>query len=328
MKNYPKKKFFSEPTKAEIKKLNLTSADSNLVEIIENLEGNQGLIIETRLVPESYQNPRKFLKHGPEVKIPRIHRLEDGSVPVPVKLREETFNKIPKKAIAKYSTKPFFGPDLKTRNFFLDQSLEGARILSYSHHAFPHQSGDDCLIEVHPYDIAETIAIEGATVPVVVPSRRKNVPKYEFNLISVPVINNENKFAIVNSLSTEGYGEKAKQYSFAYKYLEDKESSHQYNWYAHGIAAYWKVAEIYWERHKNIIPLEMNPFAIPTQFTVDFYKNLINKVLMRDESIIARDRLRKPNKADINIMLWGLVNKHGHDKTFFATEKLRNYNWS
>lgn len=326
MPRTPKKPFFQEPTKAEIKKLELISADSDLIERVFNQE--PGIIIEIKLIPNEYENARKFLKHGPDIKIPRIHSLEDGSIPVPVRLREETFNKTPCRAFAKYSTKPFIGTDLRTRNIFLDQCLEAERITTNSYHAFPKQSDDVCLIDVHPYDIAKRVAKEGATIPVRVLSRRKNVPAYEFNLISVPVINNENKFAIVNSLASQGYGAKAKQYSFGYNYLEDKESSNYFNWYAHEIAAYWKIAELYWSRDKNIIPLEMNPFAMPTQFTVNFYKNLISRVLIRDESMETKDNLRKLNKAEINIMLWGLVHKYGHDKTFFATEKLRDYDWA
>lgn len=322
----PKKQFFQEPTKAQIKKLGLIGIDSDLVERV--LNSNPGVIIERRLIPDKYENAKKFQKHGPDIKIPRIHVLEDGSIPVPIRLREQVFDSTPNKAIAKYSTKPFGGTDLRTRNVFLDQCVEATRITAFSHHAFPKQSEDVCLIQLHPYDTSRKVAEEGATVPVKVPSRRKNVPAYEFNLISVPVINNENKFAIINSLASQGYGAKVKQYSFGFNYLEDKESSNHFNWYAHEIAAYWKIAELYWTRNKNIIPLEMNPFAMPTQFTVDFYKNLISRVLIRDESSSAKDNLRKLNKAEINIMLWGLVHKYGHDKTFFATEKLRDYNWA
>jgi hypothetical protein len=83
---------------------------------------------------------------------------------------------------------------------------------------------------------------------------------------------------------------------------------------------------------KNIRPLEMNQFAIPTQFAVDFYKKLANNCLIQvqeenSEEGIKR-KTRKLNDAEREIILWALVQKLGHDKTFFAVDKVRDYDWA
>ena len=52
MSRTPKKSFFQEPTKAQIKKLGLIGIASDLVERVLNPE--LGIIIERRLIPDKY----------------------------------------------------------------------------------------------------------------------------------------------------------------------------------------------------------------------------------------------------------------------------------
>lgn len=316
------KKFFQERTKAEIKKLNLIHADSDLVDRIENLDENEALVIERRLIPESFTNARKFLKHGSEVKPRRIYSLDDlarGKI-VPVKLREDAFNNIQNKAYSGYSFMPFAGKDRRKRKISLVECLEGARIYAYA-----HRFGTG--IEVKGYDECKKTEKEGAVITVRVPSRTKKKSKYDFNLVSVPVEDSIDKFAIAHSIASEGHDCKRKQYGFRFTYEDIKEDSRLFNFCAHEIAADLQVIEDYWRKNKNIIPLEMSQFAIPTQFEVDYYKKIRNNVLIRDETIQSKDKLRKPGKSDTEILVWGNVYKHGHDKTFFAREKLENYYW-
>ena len=85
-----------------------------------------------------------------------------------------------------------------------------------------------------------------------------------------------------------------------------------------------------WENYKNVIPLQMSQFAIPSQLTVDYYIKLKNNVLIRDKNIKG-DNLRKMNHADKEIALWNLVKSNGYDKTFFSKNSrdgnLRDYRW-
>ena len=75
----------------------------------------------------------------------------------------------------------------------------------------------------------------------------------------------------------------------------------------------------------------MSQFAIPSQETVNYYLKFENNVLVRDENLIRKDKLRKPNRAEKEIALWALVEAYGHDRTFFAKSSrdgnLRDYNW-
>ena len=60
----------------------------------------------------------------------------------------------------------------------------------------------------------------------------------------------------------------------------------------------------------------MSQFALPTQFTVDYYKKLLNNVLIQNKK---KTSMKKLNQAEQEALLWGLVTRFGHDKTFFAT---------
>ncbi len=78
----------------------------------------------------------------------------------------------------------------------------------------------------------------------------------------------------------------------------------------------------------GIIDPEINPFAIPTQYEVDFYKKL-KGVLIRDEELKNKDKLRKLYKEDEEVLVFGSVYKHGYDKTFNGKiEELKDYDWN
>jgi len=321
--NHQKKSFFQEPNKAHILRVNTVNADDNLVGRIENLNENEALIIEARLIPIQFPYPRKFLKHGEEVKPKRVYTLEDVSKNrfVPVKLREEAFNSIDSRAYCAYSFMPISGNDRRKRKVNLVECVEGARIFAYAHN---RGTG----IEFEIYDDSKRVKSEGAEIIVRVPSRTVKRQKYEFKLISMPVIDSRNKFAVAQSISSMGHDCKKTLYNFRFKYEDDQESSRILNFCAHEISAYFEIANHYWEILKEITPLQMSEFAIPTMKTVEYYKRLCDSVLIRDEALKVKDKLRKLNKAEKEILLWDIVYKHKHNETFFATEKIEKYNWS
>lgn len=317
------KQFFREPSKSLILKASIINVDSDLVDRIENLNENEALIVETRLIPLKYETPRKFLKHGLEVKPPRVYTLEEMAQKkfVPVALREQAFDGIKNKAYCSYSFIPMVG-DKRKRKVSLVECLEATRIYAYA-----HKIGTGIEFDPKPYDNALRVKKEGAEIPVKVPSRIKRRQKYEFNLTSVPVIDSEYKFVVAQNIASSGHNCKKKQFDFRYKFEDDKETSRVFNFCAHEIAAYLKIIDYYWNSQKNIIPLEMSQFAIPTKRTVNFYKRLYDSVLIRDENINSKDKLRHLYKAEKEILLWGLVYKYEHNETFFATEKIKDYDW-
>lgn len=302
--------------------MNTVSADNNLIDRIESLEEDKVLIIETRLIPPNYFTQRKFLKHGQEVKPERVYTLEQMAkeIFVPVRLREEAFNSIADGPYCGYSFIPLVGRDKRKRKVSLVECLEGARLFAYA-----HKVGTG--IEFKSYEDSKKVESEGAEITVRVPSRTQKRSRYEFNLISVPIVDNRDKFAITQSIASTGHDCKRKQYDFRFKYEDEKESSRLFNFCAHEIAAYFEVANYSWNILKNIIPLEMNQFAIPTGKTVEYYKRLCDSTLIRDNNLKTKDKLRKLNKADKEILLWGFVHRYKHNETFFARERIENYDW-
>ncbi len=145
MPKTPKKQFFKEPTKAEIKKLELISADSTLIEKIENLEPHQGLIIETRLIPKKYKDLKKFLKYGNPLETFLINK--NGELIHNSQIRKRKFDLIINRAYPGY----LFTPSDITE---LTEDLEASGIYSYSFHTFPKQSEDLCLIDITPMEIS------------------------------------------------------------------------------------------------------------------------------------------------------------------------------
>ncbi len=317
-----KKTFFKDVTKAEIKK-------KNLVEIAEFSDiaklGSDEYAIISPLVPKGFDSTRKFMKHGQEVKPKRYYSLDqalrDGRTPV--QLREPAFNSFEGRNFCGYSVLPI-GRDRRKRKISLgDSCLEGARIYAYSNQV----RGTE--IKIKPYADSSRVRRDGAEIICNVPSRTKGEPRVKFKLISVPVIDSSEKHIVsLNIGSDHSCG--AKRFSIRYKYTDDKESSGIINICAHEIAAYLKIIDYYWNE-KNIIPLQMCQFAIPSQETVDFYLRLRNNILVKDNSLQSKDKLRKPDRGDREIALWGWVDSMGHDNTFYSKRSrdgdIADYNW-
>jgi len=315
-----KKQFFQGTTKAEIKKKK--QVDIAKLSDIAKLMPDEFAVINP-LVPEEYDTARKFMKHGPEVKIARAYTLAQAVElgKTPLQLREDAFNSIKSHEYCGYSFMPL-GKDRRKRKVSLLECLEGARIFAYSHQV-PGTG-----IKVKTYADAKRARKDGAVVIASVPSREKDEGRMEFKLMSVPLIDSPEKYAI-----TYGFGSDhscgAKRFNIRYRYVNEKESSEVVNVCCHEIAAYLELIQQEWTQHKNIIPLQMCPFAIPSQATVDFYLKLENNVLVSDNE--KEDKLRKPNRAEKEISLWALVQTLGHDKTFYADKSrdgdVRDYKW-
>jgi len=315
-----KKTFFREATKAEIKKKKIIAAElPDLLDVADC----EAIIVDS-LVPRGYDSSRKFMKHGLEVKPKRYysldHALREGKTPV--QLREKAFNDISDDKFCGYSFVPL-GKDGRKRKVSLIECLEGARIFSYSHQV----NGAD--IKIRPYVDSKRVRKDGASIVCSVPSRTQKQPKIPVKLLSVPVIDSSEKYVISLGIGSE-HSCPSKRFNIRYRYLEGREGSGIVNVCAHEIAAYLGVIEHFWDK-KNIIPLQMSQYAIPTQETVDYYLKLGNSVLIRDESLKNKDKLRKPNIADKEIALWNLVRNLGHDKTFYSKSSrdgnVADYNW-
>ena len=318
-KTQPQKAFFKEPTKAVIKGLTTYEANNTLIDRIINLEEGQGLIVNTRIMSEDYSDARKFLKHAPEVQTLHDMVRERTS---PVELRRAAFDALQHPYYAGYSFRPFQpsrSRDLRRRKVSLVECLEGARIYAYAH----QMAGD---IEVGQYYNSKAVAKDGATMPVRVPSRRKKKSRYQFDLTSVPIIDNRDKFKISAGVGTMGHDCERKIWHFRYN---NSERSDMFVFCAHEIAAYRQAMDDVWMQGKKT-PTAMTQFAQPTTLTIDYYQRLLDSVIIEDPMITAKDQLRKLNKAEEEILLWALVQNKGHDETFFRPKqgtKLRDEDW-
>jgi len=313
-----KKSFFREATKAQIKRKELVEVAGFLG--IASLESDQYTVIP-ELIPRGFESGGKFMKHGREVKPKRVYTLKQAleNPRTPVQLREEAFDKLKRHDYCGYSFMPI-GRDARKRKVSLIECLEGARIFAYAH----QWTG----IKVKSYADSKRVRIDGAEVVVEVPSRTKKERKARFKFLNVPIIDSPEKYAISSNIgSNHSCG--SKMFNIRYRYSDDKESSSIFNICAHEIAGYLGLVEQAWEEDKNIIPLQMSQFAIPTQETVDYYLKLGNNVLVKDENV--KDKLRKLKRGDKEIALWALVECYGHDRTFFAKGdrdgSLKDYNW-
>jgi len=317
-----KKTFFEELTKKEISKKEFSEVKGFLG--IAELQPDQFTVVP-ELVPRGYESARKFMKHGPEVKPKRFYTLEQAikNGRTPVQLREEAFQHLRGHNYCGYSFLPI-NRDARKRKVSLIECLEGARIFAYA-----HQSSS--FIKIKPYADAKMVKREGAEVIIEVPSRRQREKRLQFKLINIPFIDSPEKYRIsLNIGSDHSCG--SKRFNIRYKYSDDKESSGIVNVCAHEIAGYHQLVQQTWEQDKNIVPLQMSQFAIPTQETVNYYLKWQNNVLVKDPSLASKDQLRKPNRAEKEIALWTLVETYGHDKTFFAKSSrdgnLQDYLWT
>jgi len=317
-----KKAFFREDSKSEIKSRDLVEIAS--ISDVANLASNQYAVIEP-LVPSGYESARKFLKHAPEVRPKRHYSIEqavkDGKTPI--QLREKAFNDIKWAYFCGYSFLPL-GRDRRKRKVSLIECLEGARIYAYANQV----KGTE--IEVNPYADAKAVRKEGAEIVCRVPSREKGKGKIELKLVSVPVIDSPEKYAIALNIGSD-HSCPSKRFNIRYRYTDDKEASGIVNICAHEIVGYLGIIDYCWNEEKNIVPLQMCQFAIPSQETVNYYLKLENNVLVKDKTLKSKDKLRKMNRAEKEIALWNLVKNFGHDKTFYSKKSrdgdVADYKW-
>lgn len=316
-----KKNFFREDTIGEIKSKNKVKINS-LYDIL-NLKQNEYTIISS-FIPKNYQNSRKFMKHGQEVKPIRYYGLEHALKigKTPVQLREEAFNQIKNYEFCGYSFMPL-GKDKRKRKVSLIECLEGARIFAYSHQK-------KAPIVIRSYADAKRVKKEGGEVVAKVPSRTKGERKIQIKLTSVPFKDSLEKYAISLNIGSD-HSCPSKRFNIRHKYINDKESSGIVNICAHDIAVYLELIQQEWDKNKNMIPVQMCQFAIPTKETVDYYLKLENNVLIYDKNLKNKNQLRKPNRAEKEIGLWALVKFLGYDKTFYSKKSrdgdVADYQW-
>jgi len=284
---------------------------------------------------------RKFKAKGPRVVIMLEYNLfctEDGLEKIarqgltPVKLREGAFSRVEKsQTLSGYVIIPPSGDDKRARVFSLVDCCKGAKLYSYIvNNLMPKDlSSEDYVKELKKFikvyderDSPREVERMGAFAIVRVPSTTPKERSHLIRLDGIPVVDTKHKYSIAYSLVSD-HSCLDKKFRFAFP------SNFQKNKFMcfHDMAAYLLVIDYCWHRDKNAIPLEQSLFALPTQTTIDLFNLMENNVVIRYRTQSGRLRDRPLNEGEQEILLWRLVGMEGHDETFFARQKIRDYKW-
>ncbi|MBW3011551.1 hypothetical protein KY311_00020 [Candidatus Woesearchaeota archaeon] len=297
-----------------------TPAKESLVDAIEGLKKNEAVVIDYALVPEQYRDETHFLKRGDQVNLKRYETIDDAiNDAKPMwRLRKEAFQNIGDKEYCGYG---FWGIRKREhKKVHLVDCIKGAKLLAFSIKSDKQKDQ----INVRKYEAAYAGKQRGGKYLVEVPSMTED-KKYLVDLENVPFTRKRNKYSIIFDLSTRHGCEAFIANAFHYRY-----SGSELAFCPHVIAAYHKLAKEEWEKG-NKTPMEVNPFAIPTKDTVDFYNKLTSQVMVKesykDDEGKERTKKRPLNKAEKEILLWKRVAKKGAMATFFSTSKIDTYEW-
>jgi hypothetical protein len=343
-----KKAFFKERTIAQIRELNPKAVykQRGLIERIDDLGTEEGLILNCQIIPGRFfrntenarEASRKCYKHGETLRLryPATKGECDKSSLIPLKLREEAVSKLrgmneEEIEYIGFSSKPTWDDRTERITPFV-WCPEALRLFAYSENTTDK-------IRVRVYKDAQRARGEGAMVLAEVPSRRKNVDKYMFRLLHVPVVRSQYNLSSVSILKPAQLQEGARIVSqrvphdsanIRYPYETDPQKSEVITFYPSDIAAYIGVIRDETSNH-NLTPLEMNPFALFSRRGAEIYKKLCNNLAVYDPSLNTKYKLRKPHIAEKSILLARAIGKFGHDEIAYwdpsRDGRLKDYSW-
>lgn len=320
-----KKSFFEEPTATEIMrrgKIEVSPAELN--EALGDLD-EKYLLVRGSLVPDEFDSHRKFLKHGFDVVVSRPETRESviAQRKFPYERKREGVARMrPEVAYVGWSFRPL-GNDRRKRRITFDDCFEAARIYAYA-----HQSGVG--IEIKPYDDARRVKTEGTHLLASVPSRTRGEERYEFTISSAPVVDSPDKFATAFNFSSDHVCPDVRFCSLRYRREVDTDASLYSHLDAHVGAAWLQTIDNYWNESRNVVPLNCGQFDIPTERAVDFYKKLLNSVLVQEDDA----KPKKLDSAGRNVAIGDQLRKRKYDWMFWPLNNggkqgnVRDYDWS
>ena len=330
-----KEQYFNYPGRAEILegRERLIATAKSLVDVIESISKDQAVILEEQLIPAGYKHAQNFLKRGPEVYI-SIPRTKEEALEFkigPGRRRVRSFEGVrPDDIRCGYVWRGM--RDGRRRKVHLNKCLKGTEVFSKAH--------DD--IKIKPYIDVRNVEEYGGIFICEVPSRSKDV-RYKFMLSSVPLLGTDNQYYVWTNLDSSGHGggttgERGTTCgSKMYDELTFRSRAGEVTFCAHEIAAYLRISEEAGldKRTKQIM---LQPFVLFSPLTVEFYKKTRRQVVIKEKRKSLKTgkeyTITRPlNEAEIEILLWKFVAKHGYYDTSYASEKrhglkLKDYDWS
>lgn len=317
-----KKEFFKETSLAEIRSKKFVPFETPECnwENLEDIAGTDYFTILWAPISGNKDDQDKFLRHGDKLNLKREYTKENAfKGEMPSKLIQRAFDKIGH-IYSGYTIKPYWETDKRLRVIPLTSCVNAGKIFS----SMPEE------IKITPYANSKRVDMDGARILAKVPSTTIEEPDYTFEFNSVPIKNNANKNSLWRQISSDHTCGHSRHQETGYNLVESGKAYNYKFFCQHEIAAYFAAIE-HFVKEGNRIPLEMNPFVIPTLRTARFNVALENNVLLEDNTIVGEDKLRKPKLADKEIFNWMRVYYLGWDETFNAKNsrdgKLRDYKW-
>lgn len=291
------------------------------------LERESGIVIDRPITPIRFfqrgvsgvEASRKCYKHGDFVALsqPRTQWQAYQTKEIPLAIRARDFSRLGKMQeedinFVGYTWYPVQGKDRRKRVVPFVWVPEAVRLFAYAE----NMTGG---IEVKSYEEARRVKTEGAEAVCRVPSRTRKRGRYTLKLNHVPIDGSTERRAVCWSLRSqyaEGQETLHSQYNIRYTYEMDREASDVFTFYPQDIAAYIAVIKHFNAQH-NLTPIEMSPLALPSQKTMHFYNKLCNNVLVHDDTLDSKDKLRKLHIDEKSILIARSMGVYGHDATLF-----------
>jgi hypothetical protein len=275
---------------------------------------------------------RKCYKHGDFIALSQPKGQQDAynSQDIPLQIRARDFVRLRNMKeeeinFVGYTWYPVQGKDRRKRVVPFVWLPEAARIFAYSEKS----AGE---IKVSEYDDSKKVMSEGANVIFGVPSRTEKQGRYNIELLHVPIRDSAEKRAVVWSLSRKGDEPAHSIFNIRYTSQETREGSDILTFYPHDIAAYLALVKKAYTQDKNLTPLEMNPFSLPSKLMADFYTRLGNNILIYDPTLSKDNKLRKLHIDEKSILIARSIGVLGHDATMFwngdRDGAIKDYDWS
>ncbi|MEK6942533.1 MAG: hypothetical protein AABX00_00535 [Nanoarchaeota archaeon] len=301
-----KKNYFKDPSVAGILKGSApvyVETNRGVAGRVLSLDEGECIVLNSKILPDSFRDSKRFLMNAQPIEVKSPDSLEDAveNAMTPALAREAAFSEVYHPYNSGYAFAPFAGnEDRRQRVVRLVELCEAMRLVSYG-----MQTGED--IKIGKIYSGNAASESGSIVSVSVPSRTKKVKDYRFQMRSVATNpDSVNNYAIANGFNTT-ISIPASDWAFGFGERQMGGAKAIYL-FAPEIAAYFK----FMIQPGNETSRIMSPFAMPTDLMIEFYRSMLSNVAVRDESVDAKHKLRKLNKAEQEIMLWSLVQEVGH----------------
>lgn len=309
------------------------SMDELFLALVDAKE-DQFLDIHFPIMPEAspegipYEDAQNFMKRGPLLMVRRPQTVRDA-VPEstglegrleekkrPLDFRREAFERLKQSngiPYCGYTWLGLRGGDRIHRVCHPSYDIEGAKLVAWS----DLSSSMEDKIEVKEYETTRDVEDKGGKFMLVIPSRSTR-SKHPVTLEFVPVGNDSSQYAVVWNLKAR-HDCMLTTSSFNFRWVggEFTLDPHISSGYLHEARRKWA--------HGEKMPLELNPFLVPTQFLVE---EVYNKLYYASVVRLPGKRARQLNDAEMNIVLFEVAKRMKYDELFYASgPKLHEYNW-